>query len=225
MKNKEHEEARRLRREGFSVKEICQTLGVAKGSVSVWVRDIELTPEQRQLLKERNPVYRGQYHGAQTNAEKHRAIRQKYQEAGRLKAREKDPLHIAGCMLYWAKGRKNRNRLSLINSDGDLLSFFIKFLRESLIVDDNQIRLRVNCYLGNELTLEEIQEYWLLLLNLPQSCLINSVVNAQPQSSQQKGRKLLCGLWELSVHNTELIQHVFGAIQEYSGIDKPEWLM
>jgi hypothetical protein len=30
---------------------------------------------------------------------------------------------------------------------------------------------------------------------------------------------------EIQVGNTQLTQHVFGAIQEYVGIEKPEWLM
>jgi transcriptional regulator with XRE-family HTH domain len=45
MKVQERNEARRLRRdEGLSLKEIALQLGVAKSSVSHWVRDIELTP-------------------------------------------------------------------------------------------------------------------------------------------------------------------------------------
>lgn len=46
-------------------------------------------------------------------------------------------------------------------------------------------------------------------------------VNKQPTSSQQKGRKLPYGVCEVSVQSTKAVQHVFGAIQEYSGIDKP----
>jgi transcriptional regulator with XRE-family HTH domain len=44
VKTAEREEARRLRRdEGLSVKELAGLLGVSKSSVSLWVRDIELT--------------------------------------------------------------------------------------------------------------------------------------------------------------------------------------
>jgi predicted transcriptional regulator len=226
MKSKEREEARRLRHEGYSVKEICQTLGVAKSSVSVWVRDIELTSEQRnRLIEKGSPRMRGRFDGAEANARKHLELRREYQEAGRLKAREQDPLHIAGCMLYWAEGRKARNRLELVNSDADLLKFYMKFLRESLDAPNDKMKIHVNCYLGNGIELTEIEDYWLKILDLSKSHLGKSVVNAQPTSSQQKGRKLLYGVCKLSVQSTELVQHVFGAIQEYSGIDKPEWLL
>ncbi len=172
MKKEQREEARRLRlEEGLSVREICTKLGVSKGSVSVWVRDIELTTEQRTALKKRNPVYAGQHLGAQANILKHREIRRQYQEEGRQKARENDPLHIAGCMLYWGEGAKSRTQLELANSDPVLIQFYLNFLRESLKVADNDIRVRVNCYLGNDLTSEEIENWWLELLDLPRSVL------------------------------------------------------
>ena len=47
------EEARRLRREGWSLGEIAAKLGPPKNSLTFWVRDIELTPEQQAQLHER----------------------------------------------------------------------------------------------------------------------------------------------------------------------------
>ncbi len=44
------EEARRLRREGYSLNEIAARLGPPKNTLTLWVRGIELTPEQRQRL-------------------------------------------------------------------------------------------------------------------------------------------------------------------------------
>src|SRR5260370_10227949 len=117
MKSEKRKEARRLRQElGLSINQICKHLGVAKSSVSVWVRDIQLTHEQKQTLEQQHYAYRAQANGA-TNARKYREIRRQYQDEGRANAREHDPLHIAGCMLYWAEGRKNKNWLVLTNSN------------------------------------------------------------------------------------------------------------
>lgn len=226
MKPEEREAARRLRQEqGLSVNEICKRLGVAKSSVSVWVRDIQLTAEQKTELERLHYASRGQIEGGATNARKFRELRQQYQEEGRLKARERDPLHIAGCMLYWGEGSKARNVLQLANSDPDLLQFYLQFLKQSLIVKNNRINLRIMCYTNNGLSQVDIENYWLQFLQLDIDCLRKTSVNMQPRSSQQKGRKLLYGTCEISVYSTRLIQHVFGAIQEYTGIDKPEWLM
>lgn len=226
MKPEKREEARRLRQEqGLSINEICRRLEVAKGSVSVWVRDIQLTAEQKAELERLHYASRGQIEGGATNARIFRELRRQYQEEGRIKARDRDPLHIAGCMLYWGEGAKARNSLQLANSDPDLLCFYLLFLRQSLMVQNNQITLRIMCYTNNGLTQLDIENYWLELLQLDRERLGKTAVNMQPRSSQQKGRKLLHGTCVLAVHSTRLVQHVLGAIQEYTGIDKPEWLM
>ncbi|MAS33200.1 MAG: hypothetical protein CL610_04285 [Anaerolineaceae bacterium] len=226
MKPEKREAARRLRREGQSINEIVHALGVSKSSVSLWVRDVELTPQQqRALYDRRGPRYEAQTNGSKAVAAKYRALRLAYQEEGRAKAREMDPLHMAGCMLYWAEGKKRRNTLAFTNSDASMICFYVnKFLRQCLQVDNERITIYLNYYLGNGLSQEEVEYYWLSLLQLPRSSLRSIVVNAQPSSSEQKGRKLIYGVCEVDVNDTKLTQHVYGAIQEYSGIDNPEWL-
>lgn len=127
-------------------------------------------------------------------------------------------------MLYWAEGSKNRNSVELVNSDVDMLVYFIRFLRECLHVKDTKIRIRINAYLNNDLTEEHIIKYWLQQLNLNHSNLNKSSFNKQPSSSKQQGRKLPYGVCEININSTQLSQHIYGAIQEYTGINKPEWV-
>jgi hypothetical protein len=105
-----------------------------------------------------------------------------------------------------------------------MILFFARFLREALGVRNDDMVLHIHCYTNNGISLEEIEQYWLDLLTLPRTSLRKSTVNIQPSSSKQKGRKLIYGVCDLSVYQTRLVQHVYGAIQEYAGIDKPEWL-
>lgn len=53
MKLKEKKLARILRKQGWSINEIYRKLGVGKSSVSLWVRDIELTFIQKQKLSKK----------------------------------------------------------------------------------------------------------------------------------------------------------------------------
>ncbi|GAB4509726.1 MAG: hypothetical protein OHK0046_05270 [Anaerolineae bacterium] len=62
-------------------------------------------------------------------------------------------------------------------------------------------------------------------LQLPYSSLRKSIINVAPISSKNKGRKLIYGVCSIQVHSTHEVMHILGAIQEYAGIDKPEWLM
>lgn len=150
------------------------------------MRDVELTAEQQhELHNRRGPRYRAQANGSKAVAAKYRELRREYQEEGRAKAREMDPLHIAGCMLYWAEGKKCRNTLAFTNSDPNMLQFYVnQFLRQSLGLLNHEITLYLNCYLGNGLSQEEIEEFWLKRLNLPRSCLRTVIMNAQPAVSR-----------------------------------------
>jgi transcriptional regulator with XRE-family HTH domain len=108
MKTAERDLARKLRRvEGLPINEIARRVGVSKSSVSLWVRDIELTTQQQDALRAMNPAYNRQLSGWRNAAARHRANRVVAQESGRALARAGEPLHLAGSMLYWAEGSKN----------------------------------------------------------------------------------------------------------------------
>jgi hypothetical protein len=226
VKPEKRAEARRLRSEqGWALGSIAERLGVSKSSVSLWVRDIELTPDQQATLLAKNPARNGQLLGMRVRRERCRQRRRDAQEHGRALARQGDPIHRGGCMLYWAEGSKGRNAVQIVNADADLLATFLAFLRGCYAVRDDAIRFSVNCFLGNGLTLDEIQSWWLGRLSLPSNCMRRAVVNRPSSASKRlKGNVLPYGTARLTVHSTFIVQSIYGAIQEYAGIDRPEWL-
>jgi hypothetical protein len=71
----------------------------------------------------------------------------------------------------------------------------------------------------------EVEEFWLDIAGLSRSCLRNSVVNVVSRSSKGKRvNKLPWGTCRVMVNDTLLLQRIYGAIQEYAGIDRVEWL-
>ena len=106
-----------------------------------------------------------------------------------------------------------------------MLVFFMRFLREPLAIPESKFIARVICYTNNGIAQQDIEDYWLHKLALPRTALRKTIVNVQPSSSKRRGRKLLYGVCVLSVHSVRAVQHVYGAIQEYVGIDKPEWVL
>jgi hypothetical protein len=213
--------ARSLRAEhGLPVREIAKLLDVSVASVSVWVRDIEVTPEQR----ERNLRRAGQRRG-EAWSECFREQRRTWQREGRERARLGDPLHMAGCMLYWAEGHKSRTTLKLTNSDPFMLRFFQRFLIGSLTVSPEELSISLNVYTDNGISLTDIEEHWLLVLELPRSALRAHTLNNLPTSSSGRKRTLPFGVCTLrAARGTRLVQHIYGAIQEYGGFEEPRWL-
>ena len=197
---------------------------MAKSSVSEWVRDIELSPDHVGALLARDPVASGQRLGQEAWSRRCRERREAAQADGRRRAREGDPLHHAGCMLYWAEGSKTSSQMVFTNSDVEMMRFFLHFLREAYGVGDDQVRLSVNCFLGNGLSLEQIEAWWLSELGLPASCLRGAAVNRPSAASKGVRRPLVHGTAQLKVHSTALKQSILGAIQEYAGFEREEWL-
>jgi transcriptional regulator with XRE-family HTH domain len=225
MKVKERTEARRLRREeGMSMKDIARQVGVSVSSVSLWTRDIELTPEQLEAMARDNHRLERQRRGQEARSQSARAKRLAAQQEGRALARRGEPLHQAGCMLYWAEGSKTGHSAALSNSDPRMLRFFKRFLQECYGVEDERLRFNVNCYVNNGLRLDEIEDHWLDLLDLPRACLRKAIVNNPSRSSKLQKRNLPYGTARLQVHSTAILQSIFGAIQEYAGFDEPAWL-
>jgi transcriptional regulator with XRE-family HTH domain len=208
--------ARKLRSEGLSVREIERRLGVARSSVSVWVRDVPLTETQLEYLA---------HAPRPATTTRHRRLREQCQAQGRALANRGEPLHAIGCMLFWAEGAKEINKVHLTNSDPELLRLFTRFLRHYFDVPNERIRILCNLFTDHLADQWAVEQFWLDVLELPRSSLWRSVVNAYSRSSQRtRCGKLPYGTCRVTVHDVRIAQHLYGAIQEYGGFERPEWL-
>jgi hypothetical protein len=128
-------------------------------------------------------------------------------------------------MLYWAEGAKSQNVIQFTNSDPHMVVLFRRFLTEALTIAPESILFTINVYTNNGLRLDEIVEHWRELLGVPEANARKHVTNHMPTSSSGKAKnKLPYGVCTLRVHNTWMLQHIYGAIQEYGGFDEPAWL-
>jgi predicted transcriptional regulator len=226
LKTAERIKARSLREErGYSIKQIAALLRVSTSSVSLWVRDIELTHEQHKALRERNPAYNRQLNGRAIASANRRAERVAYQEQGRVLARRADMLHAAGCMLYWAEGARERNAVRFSNSDPEMVRMFVDFLRSYFQVADEHIRLTCHLYADHIDRQREIERFWLDVTGLSKASLCRSIVNVYSKYSARKRVNMLpYGTCRVVVNKTSVVQSIYGAIQEYAGFERPAWL-
>lgn len=223
MKAKERMEARRLRaEEGLAITEIGRRVGASKGSVSVWVRDIALTKEQTERLMGQSAQSAARLKGAAVRAKKARELRMGYQLLGRKDAEQGNILHMAGCMLYWGEGSKDKNSLGFANSDPRMMTFFVRFLREFYGVEDQRLRLR--CHLYEEQKRDEIEQFWIDQLGLSRLSLCKGMDKVSSLSKRRRGNTLPYGTCHLALHSTEIVQRIFGAIQHYADFEDVVWL-
>jgi len=221
----EYAAARRLRAErGLPFRQIAEELGVSAATVHAWTSDVVVSPDAvRARRVQTDEAVKAR---AASWAQRSRARRLVWQDEGRARARQRDPDHIAACMLYWAEGSKSRNVAGMANSDPHLLKMFRQFVSREFSRPVESFALRLNVYLGNGVELTEIESYWLAHLDLPQSVLRAHVIDRHPTSSGGgRTNKLPYGCGHLRVlRSTPVVQHIYGAIQEFGGFNEPEWI-
>jgi hypothetical protein len=224
----ERAKARELRAGGRPYKQIARALQVSPGSVYEWTKDITLSPEQLEVNRRAHTGPQSPDAVRRRSASwiaKSRHQRALCQQDGRRAARDGNLLHQAGALLYWAEGSKRRNTIQFTNSDPNMVVLFRRFLTDALAIEEDEILLTLNVYTNNGLTVEEIEQYWLDLLELPPSAARKHTLDHMPTSSSGRAKKRLpYGVCTLRVHSTWMVQHIYGAIQEYAGFDEPAWL-
>ncbi|MCK9458287.1 MAG: hypothetical protein M0R80_01430 [Proteobacteria bacterium] len=216
MKKELKEKAKQLRKEGKSLGEIVNLLGVSKSTASVWTRPIKMSQTKRKNLDGRIG-----FAGKEGTRKKYLAIRKQYQQEGREQAKKGELQHLLGCTLYWAEGTKSRNVASLANTDANVICAFKKFV--DTYFPKQKYTICINCYLNNGLSKKEIEDYWLGILKLDHSSLRKGVFK-EGEGGGYKKNKHKFGVCSLRVCDTHMVQHIYGAIQEYCGFVNEEWL-
>jgi len=164
-------EARKLRSKGKSIKKIAKQLSVSVGSVSLWCRDVELSPGQKKTLysNAKNPYYegRGVYLRAlkkKTDAKIKRLEKIGINKIGKLNKRE---LFIAGAALYWAEGFKKDSQVGLASLDPEMIKFFIRWLRVCFGYQTKDFMFRVTVNISHRSRIIEIEKHWSEELKIP----------------------------------------------------------
>ena len=131
-KFKEKLEARRLRKQGGSIKVIAKKLQVSPSSVSYWCRDVKLSPTQIKILEKRarDPHYGRRLEYALAQQRKRIEKTKKLKEQGRkdIGNLNKRELFLVGAALYWAEGFKKDNQAGFASSDPDMIRLFLSWM-------------------------------------------------------------------------------------------------
>ena len=170
-KDERHAKARELRAQGRTYKEIAAELGVSKASVSLWVRDLP-RPDRLNYeeARRRNAEGVAAYWAAQRpiREARRRAISERAaSEIGRMSDRE---ILIAGAVTYWCEGTKSkpyaarRERVTFINSDPHLITFFLRFLGTAGVASE---RLICRVHIHESADVAGAQLFWQGLTGIP----------------------------------------------------------
>jgi hypothetical protein len=157
-KTREQQEARELRSRAWTLSDIAAELGVAKSSVSRWVRDVEFTPNPRRTGRKRGPNKLEQA----KIAEIERCRVDGIARIGDLNARE---FLMGGLGLYAGDGSKTPGSVKFSNSNPAMIRFFCLWFRHFFEIDES--RMRVQLYLHADLDLDRAIRHWVDVTDIP----------------------------------------------------------
>lgn len=162
------ERAVKLRRRGYSLNEISNTLNIYKSTASVWLKDIDLNPKAQGRLKKRHIL--GQYKAMITARLKKDAIKKKADGVSQTSLKNikmnKDLYKLLCSFLFWTEGGKSTDSyVFFTNSDPKMVATFVKLLRNSHELDETKFRAMVHIHKYHDDN--EIKKFWSNITNIP----------------------------------------------------------
>ena len=153
------ERARGLRAGGLTVADVAAAVGVPKGTVYGWVRDIPGPPRDQW----RPPVRRTK--GALHDRKLAEIAECDAWARARVAELSDDAFFAAGIALYVGEGSKTDGDLKLVNTNPAIIRFYLAWLRCYFEVDES--RLRAYLYLHADLDLDSAIDFWSELTAIP----------------------------------------------------------
>jgi hypothetical protein len=204
-------EARRLRAEGMTHREIAVLLSAPLGSVAYWVVGVEISEAGRlrlaQQIEKRNRIAR------QVSAEIKKADRKRRDteatQAGRLELGDLSARNLLFLFigLYWGEGYKtSRSAVSISNSDPNAIRFAMRMFRSFGVLDQ---RFKPWLHLHSLDQKAAAVRHWSEVCELPEEQI--RVYFALPSSSKGvRSHRLPNGTMNIVVNDTRLTSRIKG---------------
>lgn len=214
MKLIEKEQARVLRKKGYSINQIVKETNLSKASVSIWVRDIILTKTQKKRLSERGrsveSIERRRVNRLfNENKKRQLVINEAKKDFSNISLNE---LKLIGIILYLGEGsKKTKGTVTVANSDPAVIQIMARFLREICKVPE--IKLRGHIHTFAHADIKRTERYWSQITGIPRKQFYKTYIKPS-SASLQKRKTLPFGTFDLSVCDTKLLLTILGWIEK-----------
>ena len=196
-----------LRKLGKSYSEIRKQVKVSKGTLSLWLRNIKLTPAQEKrlyvTLRRRNA-----YKGAKAQQEK-RIIKTKqiiHEARKEVKHLFKNPLFLSGLMLYWAEGTKRGEQINFSNSDPRMIMFMMLWFRKICKIPEKKFRIKL--YIHSLHCRKDVENYWSKITNISLNQFHKTFI--KPTSLKHRKNRLYNGTCMVRISDVDLFRKIKG---------------
>ena len=175
------EQAKLLRRQGYSYSYISQKTGLSKSTLSYHLASIPYQPNNFTV----ETVGKARAASAETKAKQ----KQKTLQIAQLQAKKdvgiisKRDLFILGLGLYIGEGSKTQDTVRLVNADAKVIKLFIRWLM-MLGLKNTNIMMRIHLYPDSNI--QKAESYWLQETQLPRSQLQPACVDKRANKNRKR---------------------------------------
>jgi transcriptional regulator with XRE-family HTH domain len=215
MKYKEQQLAIHLRKNGLSYQEILSKIKISKSTLSLWLREIELTNKQKKRLLNKSEKIR--YETAKKKVASRISKTKKIIERAKKEVRwlKNNPLFLIGTALYWAEGAKSSDeKVKLVNSDEKMIILMMKWFRKTCKVPEKKFRIQVHMHSLH--SRKDILEYWSKITKVPMGQIYKPYI--KQTSLGQRKNILYNGTCSIIVNDKNLFRRILGwklGLQKY----------
>ena len=207
-------EARELRGNGLSLKEIAEKLNVSKSSASRWCSDIKLTTTQKRKLenKQQEAALKGRKRAAKLKRERKKKRINKSKNKGRDRVGQvtKRDRYIAGLMLYSGEGDKKDGRVAVSNTNPKIITFMAKWFEEFFDVRPDS--LKAELYIHDNLDVEKAINFWSENTRIPAKNFLEPyVVEDKPNKHRKNKHKF--GVIKIRFHDCDVHREIIGSVE------------
>jgi hypothetical protein len=160
-----------LRRNGKSIKYINKLLGIPMSTLSGWLKGVQLTKKQKQILDRnwRLGLIKARkkavvWHNRQRKFRLKEAESEADKVLQKIEIKDKNIVDLALAMLYLGEGFKSQ-KTGMGNSDPLILKFFLKIMINLYHLDINKISF--NLHLRADQNPKAMKMFWSKELNVP----------------------------------------------------------
>lgn len=213
------EKALELRRKGFSYKEIQHEVPVSKDTLSRWLRDIELTDEQKQTLidKKLNGQKRGSVIAAENKKRKREEkIRAIYGSAkkdlGKISVRDN---FIFGLALYAGEGGKTDGKGAFTNSNPYFIKYMTWWFKTYCGLQSENLKGAI--WIHEENNALKAKGFWSNLTGIPVSNFHKSYIVRKNKKTKFRKNIHQYGVFSIRFYNSDMQRKILGWISVFLG--------
>lgn len=205
--------AEQARKESKSYSQIKKQLGISKSTLSSWFSKKNWSKSVRTQLIDKynyNPKHIAHMHDMKTKIKLERHQKFIQEAKTEYESKKNNHLFIAGICLYWGEGEKtNSGRVSVINTDTEMLQVVLNFFRTVLKIPES--KLRAGLFIYQDINPNQALEYWAEKTKISKAQFIKTqVIPSRSKLTKRRSVNGICSVYfsskEMSIKIMEWIK-------------------